>query len=121
MCTELRQLNTTLWVLEVQTNRLTGPIPSEMGQMDALNHLFAQDNKLSSEIPEQVQELLFGPSFLLFNISGNDDMLEQAISSNETLSLLHNGQCWINSTYTPDCSQRNFLYSQTCRCGCNSC
>ena len=121
LCTELGQLNTSLLTLEIQGNMLSGPIPSEMGQMNALNHLFVQDNTLSGEIPIEVQDLVFGPSFLLFNITDNVSM-DGIGSFNISSTLVENGGlggCYINSTYGQDCFQRKFLYSQTCRCDCS--
>ena len=117
-------MNSSLLSLEIQGNDLTGPIPSEVGQMTTLNHWFAQDNNLTGALPVPVQELVFGEnsSFVLLNLTGNDNLLlEDAATNNNnsSTSLLRHNMCWINATYTEDCSQRKFLFSQTCRCDCS--
>lgn len=119
LCTELGQLNMSLAFLEIQGNQLTGSVPSEMGEMNALTHWFAQDNQFSGEIPPQVQELLFSPSFMLFNLTGNDVTLVQPlVSTNESSSSETHTLCYMYDTYVEDCLNRMFFSSYTCRCNC---
>ena len=41
----------------LQHNRLTGPIPAELGQLDQLNTLYLQHNQLTGEIPTELGQL----------------------------------------------------------------
>ena len=56
-------------MLYLHGNDLTGPIPSELGDLSALTNLWLKDNMLSGEIPRELGDL---PSLERVRISGND-------------------------------------------------
>jgi Leucine-rich repeat (LRR) protein len=84
---ELPQLS-ALKLLRLSENQLTGPIPAELGQLGALTRLFLDNNQLSGPIPAELWQLGALKSLWL---RGN-----QQLSGQEALRLYmqqHNPGC----------------------------
>jgi Leucine-rich repeat (LRR) protein len=44
--------------LNLSNNKLTGKIPTEIGQLVNLNYLYLKNNKLTGKIPTEIQKLV---------------------------------------------------------------
>jgi hypothetical protein len=53
----LGQLGQSMTVLYAQSNRLSGPLPSEMGRLTLLEALYLYDNNLTGSIPSEFASL----------------------------------------------------------------
>ena len=73
--TELGNMKTLLWLI-ISSNELTGPIPSELGGLYFLDEFWLQDNQLSGPIPTELESLAaYNNSIAIFNISGNPGLV----------------------------------------------
>ena len=61
--TQVGQLTSLEW-LDLDDNALSGPIPTEVGQLTSLNGLYLNDNALTGSIPVVVCDLLAGQTLV---------------------------------------------------------
>jgi hypothetical protein len=110
-----------LRVMELQENSISGPVPSEIGALSSLTHLFLQENRLTGSLPMELRELVeataMASSLKMFNLSQN--LLVSDPSTQEEGTVLEGMLCWTNSTFQEslECAAQN--PSPYCECDCN--
>lgn len=112
------QISVTTWApflsVEIDSNWLTGTIPSELGLLSDMNYFFATHNQLSGSIPDEVAMLITNGKLKAFDVAFNDG-LEGSLSEINEL-------CFVNSTYFDvDCwlgSGFETPYYCGCECAC---
>ena len=59
-----------LYKLHLDSNKLTGPIPSELGNLRILRDLYLHSNKLAGDVPSELGNL--GELYELHMVAGNE-------------------------------------------------